>query len=287
MSNIQSAVDAKHIQILQRLERDQLSQNQDKYSKIDESIGKTALIPIEDIIIEENCRKTMDIDSPEFFQLMQSIKSDGILQNLVVEVKRDPELKLICVSGQRRLTIAKLIGLDKVPCMLKWHKNSISSLIRSLDENILRKNLNPIDLAESYLNLLNFDFSVEQIAQKYEKDARTVQYYINIARFPEEVKTIIKENPTHFTVRVLINEFAKKKWETGAALLKAIKNKLEPQVINEILNNDFALIEEKALKKIGIQVKLQKGKNVNSGKFYLSFNDQDELNKILNILGIN
>lgn len=287
MSTIQSAVNSKHEQIIQRLEKDKFSREQNKYQNIDQHIGKTALIPTEDIIIEENCRKTMDSNSNEFLQLMESIKSEGILQNLVVEIKRDPEIKLICVSGQRRLTIAKMIGLEKVPCLLKSHTNSTDSLIRSLDENILRKNLTPIDLAESYLNLLNFDYSVEQIAQKYERDNRTVQYYINIARFPEEVKAIIRDNPTLFSVRVLLNEFAKKKWETNGSLLKAIKKKLEPQIANETNKNDYTHIEEKALKKIGIQVKLQRGKNENSGKFYLSFSNQKELNRILEILGIN
>ncbi|WP_186650338.1 ParB/RepB/Spo0J family partition protein [Fluviispira vulneris] len=287
MSNIQSAINSKHEQIIQRLEKDKTSREQEKYQNIEQYFGKTALIPTEDIVIEENCRKTLDNNSHEFLQLAESIKSEGILQNLVVEVKRDPDLRLICVSGQRRLTIAKQIGLEKVPCLLKSHTNSSDSLIRSLDENILRKNLSPVDLAESYLNLLCFDYSVEQIAKKYEKDSRTVQYYINIARFPEEVKSIIRENPSFFSVRVLLNEFAKKKWENKSALLNAIRKKLEPQCVNEVRKNDYSVIEERVLKKMGIQVKFQKGKNENSGKFYLSFKDQKELEKILEILGIN
>ncbi|WP_397601606.1 ParB/RepB/Spo0J family partition protein [Silvanigrella sp.] len=286
MSTIQSAVNLKHEQIIQRFEKDKLSREQNKYHNIEQYIGKVAFIPTEDIIIEENCRKTIDYDSSEFLQLMASIKSEGILQNLVIEIKKDDDIKLICVSGQRRLLIAKEIGLEKVPCLIKSHTNSSDSLIRSLDENILRKDLPALDLAEAYLSLLNSNMPVEKIAEKYEKNERTVQYYINIARFPEEVKAIIRENPSFFTVRVLLNEFAKKKWLTNEVLLKKIKQKIEPQEINEIKNNVFNDIEEKVLKKIGIQVKLQKGKNENSGKFYLSFKDQDELNRILTLLGI-
>lgn len=286
MSTIQSAVNLKHEQIIQRFEKDKLSREQNKYQNLEQYIGKVAFIPTEDIIIEENCRKTIDYHSSEFLQLMASIKSDGILQNLVIEIKKDGEIKLICVSGQRRLLIAKEIGLEKVPCLIKSHSNSSESLIRSLDENILRKDLPPLDLAEAYLSLLNSNMTVEKIAEKYEKNERTVQYYINIARFPEEVKTIIRENPSFFTVRVLINEFAKKKWLTSDSLLKKIKQKIEPQEFNEKKNSEFNDIEEKVLKKIGLQVKLQKGKNENSGKFYLSFKDQDELNKILSLLGI-
>lgn len=286
MSTIQSAVNLKHEQIIQRFEKDKLSREQNKYQNIEQYIGKVAFIPTEDIIIEENCRKTIDYDSSEFLQLMASIKSEGILQNLVIEIKKDDDIKLICVSGQRRLLIAKEIGLEKVPCLIKSHTNSSDSLIRSLDENILRKDLPALDLAEAYLSLLNSNMPVEKIAEKYEKNERTVQYYINIARFPEEVKAIIRENPSFFTVRVLLNEFAKKKWLTNEVLLKKIKQKIEPQEINEIKNNIFNDIEEKVLKKIGIQVKLQKGKNENSGKFYLSFKDQDELNRILTLLGI-
>ncbi len=286
MSTIQSAVNSKHEQIIQRFEKDKLSREQNKYQNIEQYIGKVAFIPTEDIIIEENCRKTIDYDSFEFLQLMASIKSEGILQNLVIEIKKDDDIKLICVSGQRRLLIAKEIGLEKVPCLIKSHINSSDSLIRSLDENILRKDLPPLDLAEAYLSLLNFNMPVEKIAEKYEKNERTVQYYINIARFPEEVKAIIRENPSFFTVRVLLNEFAKKKWLTNDSLLKKIKQKIEPQEFIEKQNNEFNDIEEKVLKKIGLQIKLQKGKNENSGKFYLSFKDQDELNRILTLLGI-
>ena len=170
MSTIQSAVNLKHEQIIQRFEKDKLSREQNKYQNIEQYIGKVAFIPTEDIIIEENCRKTIDYDSSEFLQLMASIKSEGILQNLVIEIKKDDDIKLICVSGQRRLLIAKEIGLEKVPCLIKSHTNSSDSLIRSLDENILRKDLPALDLAEAYLSLLNSNMPVEKIAEKYEKN---------------------------------------------------------------------------------------------------------------------
>jgi ParB family chromosome partitioning protein len=285
MSTTQTtALNNKHDQLLQRFERDKESRaDTNKYANIDQSIGKVAMIPVVDLIIEDNCRKILDTESINFLQLMSSIKKEGILQNLVIEIKREPEFKLVCTSGQRRLIIARILNIEKVPCLIKAQSKHSDSLARSLDENILRENLSPLDLAESYYSLIKEGWNTEQISERYEKDSRTIQYYINMAKFPESAKNIIKENSTLFTVRVLMNEFAKKTWATPTLLIAALKAKIGDgqNVKNKPQDESVLSIEKKLISTTGLKVKLLKNKDNTGGKITFSFKDEKELNKLL------
>lgn len=224
MAKSNAALAAKHEQLLSRFEKDKVERDEkNKYSSLDQYLNKTVLLSVADLVIEDNCRKTLDVESPHFFQLMESIKNDGILQNLVVEIRKEPDFKLICVSGQRRLLIAQMLKIEKVNCLIKEHINDNDSLVRGLDENILREGLNPIDLAEAYLSLQNAGWSEDKISERYDRNPRTVGYYINLAKFPEEAKKIIKSKPEKFSVRILLNNYAKKKWNSREDLLNAIK----------------------------------------------------------------
>ena len=284
MSNLQNSLNNKQEQLLQRFERDKASRvDTNKYANLDQSIGKVALIPVADIVVDDNCRKNLDTESVGFFQLMSSIKKEGILQNLVVEVRKVPEFKLICTSGQRRLIIAKMLGIEKVQCLIKPQTNNSDSLARSLDENILRENLSPLDLAESYYTLLNEGWDLEKIAERYDKDSRTIQYYINIAKFPEEAKNIIKENQNVFSLRMLMNEFAKKKWLSSDKLIEGLKLKISAKqsIEKNSLDESISTIEKNLVTKIGLKVKVQKNKDQIGGKITFTFKDDQELNKLL------
>lgn len=225
MAKLQSAFDLKQAQLLARFEKDKTERaDNSKYSELEKHADKTVVLPVQDLEIDDNCRKTLDTESIGFIQLMESIKKEGILQNLVVEIKRTPEFKLVCVSGQRRLLIAQMLKIPKVNCLIKLQTTSHDSLVRGLDENILRENLNPVDLAEAYLSLQNSGWSNDKISERYDKDPRTISRYISIAKFPNDAKKIIKNNLDKFNVRTLFNEFAKKKWNSDEDLLNAVRD---------------------------------------------------------------
>src|SRR5215470_3618504 len=71
----------------------------DRFAIYRDHIGKTVTIPLDHITIEDNVRKEVDTSSPKFQELVDSIKRDGLLQNLIVEVRNNSNgTYLSCVS---------------------------------------------------------------------------------------------------------------------------------------------------------------------------------------------
>src|SRR5262245_13777981 len=69
------------------------------------NVGKTVLLPTNLLTIQDNIRQILDITTPEFRQLVESIRKYGVKQNLIgdLRVKESGSWQIICVAGQRRL----------------------------------------------------------------------------------------------------------------------------------------------------------------------------------------
>src|SRR5262245_61779093 len=90
----------------------------DRFRAYQDYIGKTVTIPIEHISLEDNVRKAVDTTAPKFLELVDSIRREGLLHNLVVDVRTGPQgTYLACVSGQRRLLAAREAGVEKAVCL--------------------------------------------------------------------------------------------------------------------------------------------------------------------------
>ena len=143
----------------------------DRLQKLLNNIGKTVILPTNLLTIKDNIRQIMDVTSPEFRQLVESVRKHGIKQNLIgdLRVHEDGRWEIICVAGQRRLLAAKEIGLETVPVRLEQYTDETSLLVDSLSENILRQNLHSLDAALGYLRLLNQGWSPDGIAEAFER----------------------------------------------------------------------------------------------------------------------
>src|SRR5262245_38356500 len=110
----------------------------DRFAVYRDHIGKSVLIPIEHIVLEDNVRKEVDTSSPKFQELVDSIKRDGLLQNLVIDIRNGPNgTYLSCVSGQRRLIAARMAGVEKAVCLLKEYGKA-DRVSTGLTENLVR-----------------------------------------------------------------------------------------------------------------------------------------------------
>ncbi len=118
-------------------------------------------------------------------ELRDSIKEHGIIQPLVVTKKGDGfEL----IAGERRLRASKLAGLDKVPVVLR-DADEQERLELAIIENIQREQLNPIDLAEAYTQLMQeFNITQEEVAKKVGKARSSVANIVRMLNLPEEIR---------------------------------------------------------------------------------------------------
>lgn len=127
----------------------------------------------------------------ELESLSSSIREKGILQPLVVRKLSDNQYELI--AGERRLRAAKMAELEKVPVLIR--DIAISDRLElALIENIQRENLNPIEEAEAYAQLIEeFGLTQESVSKRVGKNRSTVANSLRILQLPDFVKESVSK----------------------------------------------------------------------------------------------
>ncbi|MPW25308.1 nucleoid occlusion protein [Alkalibaculum sp. M08DMB] len=125
-------------------------------------------------------------------ELTQSIKEYGVLQPINVRKFSDNSYELI--AGERRLRASKMAGLLEIPALIN-EVVEVDSAIMALIENIQRENLNYIEEAESYNQLMTLhNLTQEQIAKKVGKNQSTVANKLRLLRLHKDVRREVLDN---------------------------------------------------------------------------------------------
>ena len=118
-------------------------------------------------------------------ELVESIKEYGIIQPLIVTRAGD---KYELIAGERRLRAAKLVGLKKVPVIVR-DASSQRKLEMALVENLQREDLNPIEAALAYKKLADeFNLTQEEVARRVGKSRSAVANCLRFLNLPEEIQ---------------------------------------------------------------------------------------------------
>ncbi len=122
--------------------------------------------------------------------MARSIKEQGIIQPLLV---RKDENGYELVTGERRLRGAKKAGLDQVPVIVKTITDT-NLLEMPIVENIQREDLNPMEEAEAYYQLIaKFDLTQDQAAARVGKSRSAVANFLRLRQLPEQIKASIMD----------------------------------------------------------------------------------------------
>lgn len=141
-----------------------------------------------DKIFPNERQPRLQIDEAKLDELAKSIKENGVIQPILVQVHGDGYR---IIAGERRWRAAQRAGLLKVPVVVRDMSGASDRevLQLALVENIQRENLNPIDEAIAYQRLADeFQLSQEQIAAAVGKDRSSVANYIRLLKLAEEVR---------------------------------------------------------------------------------------------------
>jgi ParB family chromosome partitioning protein len=123
--------------------------------------------------------------------LAASIRRDGVLQPLAVRKRPEGEGDYELIAGERRLRAARMAGLTEAPCLL-IEADEQGLGILSLVENLLREDLNPLDEAEAYQQLIDeFDLTQELIAERVGRSRPHVANTVRLLSLPEMVRVYI------------------------------------------------------------------------------------------------
>lgn len=153
-------------------------------------LSKVVMLKLRDI--EPNPkqpRKTFDKEKLE--ALASSLKTHGMVQPILVQ-KRDNGMYTI-IAGERRWRASKLANLTEVPCIIKeFDEKELMEI--ALIENLQREDLNPIEEAEGYKNLMEkFSMTQEEVAQRVGKSRSAVANSLRLNNLCPEIKELVVE----------------------------------------------------------------------------------------------
>jgi ParB family chromosome partitioning protein len=241
--------------------------------------------------------------SPETLrELADSIKEQGIVQPLIVR-ERDGHLELI--AGERRWRAAQLLGLAEVPVILR-QADDRAVLELALIENLQRENLNPIEEAHGYAQLVEqFQLKQEEVATKVGKSRAAVANALRLLKLAPSIQASIREGRLSVGHAKVILGLASERHQRQAAerILKEGLNVRQTEALVARLQAREAgtlpkpgqitalprdahvtSLENRLRERLGTKVHLRyvQGK----GALEIAFFSDAELERILQILGI-
>ena len=131
----------------------------------------------------------MQMRDSELEELAQSIRSQGIMQPLLVRSIGNQKYEII--AGERRFRAAGLAGLESVPVLIKDVDDQTAAAM-ALIENMQREDLNPLEEAEGLARLIrDFEFTHEQAAQVVGKSRSAVTNLLRLTQLSKSVQTLL------------------------------------------------------------------------------------------------
>ena len=269
------------------------AQAQDSAANKNANKSGEVILKINDVEPNKNQpRRTFNEDS--LIELSESIKQHGIVQPLVVAKQKD---YYEIIAGERRWRAAKIAGLKEVPVIIKdYSPQEIMEV--ALIENIQREDLNPIEEAKAYKNLIDeYNLKQDQVAEKVSKSRTAVTNALRLLKLDDRVQEmLINENISSGHARALLGlDDAEKQYNIATQifdeklsvretekLVKQINRPEQPPKPKKELKNDFVYrdIEEQLKEKIGTKVKINR-KTEDKGKIEIEYYSPEELEKIL------
>jgi ParB family transcriptional regulator, chromosome partitioning protein len=241
-----------------------------------------------------------DFDEEALKDLAASIQTQGIVQPLVVRKQGD---RFELIAGERRWRAAQLAGLSKVPAVIR-QADDREVVELALVENLQRENLNPIEEAVGYQQLIEqFKLRQDEAAQKVGKSRAAVANALRLLKLPDNVQALLKDGQLsvgHAKVILgltddalkssIANRVVKERLsvrETEALITRATAKKAAaPSDPTKKPAKDANLLrlEEKICQRFSTKValKYQEGKGTVELKF---FSDED-LERIIQLCGI-
>lgn len=232
-----------------------------------------------------------DIDPEKLQELADSIKSQGIIQPIIVR-KVSPN-KYEIVAGERRWRAAQLAGLQDVPVIIRALDDR-TVMAQTLIENIQREDLNPLEEAEALRRLLDeFEMTHQQVAEAVGKSRVTVTNLLRLMDLHGDVKLLLINRQLDMGhARALLsldsarqiaaaNKIAKEAMTVRAAERLVKELQTEPKAAKEkTIDHDTVRLQDELTAKLGAKVHINHTET-GIGKLIISYACLEELDGII------
>lgn len=229
-------------------------------------------------------------------ELAESIKQHGIVEPLIV-VKKDDYYEI--VAGERRWRAAMIAGLKEVPIVIKdYTEQQIVEI--ALIENIQREDLNPIEEARAYQQLIKgYSLKQDDVAERVSKSRTAITNSLRLLKLDERVQNmLIAECISSGHARALLAiensdeqyDIANKIFDSKLSvretekLIKKLNSKESNKEKKSLENSEiYSNFEEKLKQSIGSKVIINR-KNNSKGKIEIEYYSVDELERIIDLI---
>jgi len=257
--------------------------------------------PVSDVAVTEmrpnpyQPRRVFDEDKLQ--ELSDSIKEHGIIQPIVVRAAvRGYEI----VAGERRWRAAKLAGLERVPVVVRAFTDQEMNEI-ALIENLQREDLNPIEVAEAYLSLMEkFSLTQDVLAKKVGQSRSHVANTLRLLNLPSEIREHVsrgtlsmgharailgltdKQSQVQVAEKAMDEELSVREVEHLVGRLQHMQRDVPRETKKAQAHPVIKQYEDEFRMRLGTGVKIHQGKK--RGKIEIEYFSTDDLERILSLL---
>lgn len=240
-------------------------------------------------------------DDTKLDELAQSIKSNGVVQPILVRPKGS---RFELVAGERRWRAAERAGLSRIPAVVRTVSDE-KVLEIALIENLQREDLNPIEEARAYKKLIEtLSLTQETVAERLGRDRSYVTNYLRLLRLPEDIQDLLQSGRIstgharsllgvdHVDVqrriarKIIERDLSVRATEEMVRLAAGQPSRTRVRAVSRQRESDANTksAENKLRRYFGTQVRIVQPHGGSSGRIELEFYEQNELNRLYELL---
>lgn len=259
------------------------------------------LIEIDIDLIQPNSEQPRTIfEEQSLEELAQSIRVNGVVQPILVR-KKGSNYQI--VAGERRWRASQKAGLQKVPAIVRDVSDD-KLLEIALIENIQRQELNAIEEARAYKNLIgSLGLTQEMIAERVGKNRTTITTFLRLLKLPDEIQQMVEQNkisPGHARALLMaedsefqrnlagkIVEMSLSVRETEKIVKRAKKGtpqNAENKTVTPKIDANVKAAETKLRRHLGTQVQIIPDGKGTGGKIDIEYYSDSDLDRIYKLL---
>ena len=267
--------------------------------------GQPSLVPLEDLQPGKYQPRTR-MDEGSLYELAESIKSQGVMQPVLVRPVGEGRFEII--AGERRVRAARLAGLERVPALVRDVPDE-SAAVMALIENIQREDLNPLEEAQGLQRLVSdFGLTHEQAAQSVGRSRSAASNLLRLLQLAEPVQRMLMAGDLDMGHARALLSLDKAQQITGAS--EVVARKLSVREAEKLVariasgggrqapllraapakSRDIQRLEETLADALTapVEIRLQprRGSKPQRGEVVIGFGSLDELNGLLEKLGV-
>ena len=229
-------------------------------------------------------------DNNELINLAKSIKEHGIIQPIVVIEDDNNKEKFLIIAGERRWRAAQIAKLHEIPVIVQQNLEEKKIIEISLLENLQRTDLNPIEEAKGYKNLIeDHNYKQETVALVVGKSRPYVANLLRLLTLPEDIQNLIisdklsighvrpligRTDAVSLAKEIVRRNFSVREVETYIKSLENKKSLSEKQ-------NHYEEIENKLTEKIGLKIKIQFNSKSEKGSIKISCENLEQFDDLI------